>query len=80
MKDAGKIQQLLTEVLTDSERKDLSLRWQLMEKLMAGQTQREIAAELHVSLCKITRGAKILKEPGSISKELIQTIQEHNHE
>lgn len=70
--DAEKIQRLLTEILTDSERKDLDLRWRLMEMLEAGQTQRDIAAELHVSLCKITRGAKILKDPNSVSKKLIQ--------
>ena len=78
--DADEIQRLLAEILTDSERKDLDLRWRLMEMLEAGQTQRDIAAELHISLCKITRGAKILKKPNSISKSLIQETQERNDE
>ncbi|MFC1468107.1 Trp family transcriptional regulator [Verrucomicrobiota bacterium] len=72
LNDADEIQRLLAEIMTDSERKDLDLRWRLMEMLESGQTQRDIAAELHISLCKITRGAKILKKPNSISKRLIQ--------
>ena len=77
--DADEIRRLLSEVMTDAERKDLDLRWRLMEMLEAGQTQRDIAAELHISLCKITRGAKILKQPGSISKQLIQETQQRNN-
>jgi len=78
--DAEVIQRLLTELTTESERKDLVLRWRLMEMLEAGQTQRDIAETLHISLCKITRGAKILKTPGSLSKRLIQATQEHTDE
>ena len=70
--DAETIHRLLMEIMTDSERKDLALRWKLMEMLEMGQTQRDIASELHISLCKITRGAKLLKDPNSLSKKLIQ--------
>ena len=80
LNSADEIHGLLTEIMTDSERKDLNLRWKLMEMLEAGQTQRDIASELHISLCKITRGAKILKAPNSISKKLIQANQERNDE
>jgi TrpR family trp operon transcriptional repressor len=76
LNSAEEIHELLSEIMTDSERKDLGLRWQLMEMLEAGQTQRDIASQLHISLCKITRGAKILKTPNSISKKLIQREQE----
>ena len=34
--------------------------------LSKGETQREIAKKLNVSLCKITRGSKILKEKKSL--------------
>lgn len=76
MDDADEIQRLLSEIMTEAERKDLHLRWQLMERLITGQTQRDIAGQLGVSLCKITRGAKILKNPHSVSKRLIQQAQE----
>ena len=49
------------ELLTESELETLSKRWRIMTMLFNGATQREVAKELHVSLCKITRGAAILK-------------------
>ena len=60
--DLDQMQEFLTEMLTPSERRDLALRWELMRQLKKGIPQRQIAAELGISLCKITRGAKILKQ------------------
>lgn len=60
---------LINELLTKSEISDLTLRWNLLCMLNEGLSQREIAAKLGVSLCKITRGAKILKdEKGAVKK------------
>jgi TrpR family trp operon transcriptional repressor len=61
----------LAEIFTDAEYADIALRWRLMKMLSAGVTQREISAALKISLCKITRGAKILKRPNSISTNLL---------
>jgi TrpR family trp operon transcriptional repressor len=36
-----------------------------MKELHQGKTQRDIASELGISLCKITRGSKILKQDDS---------------
>lgn len=69
--------QFLEEILTPAEQKDLALRWQLMEMLEAGVPQRQIAAELGISLCKITRGAKILKAKNSISQHYLNTGDKH---
>lgn len=63
----------LEEILTPAERKDLALRWQLMQRLQEGVPQRKIAADLGISLCKITRGAKILKDIRSISKRYLES-------
>ena len=54
------------ELLTESELETLSKRWRIMRMLADGSTQREIANELGVSLCKVTRGSKILKNKNSI--------------
>ncbi|MHC4881173.1 MAG: Trp family transcriptional regulator [Planctomycetota bacterium] len=62
------MQDFLSEILTPAERRDLSLRWELMRRLKQGIPQRQIAKELHISLCKITRGARILKQNHSVSK------------
>ena len=56
----------MTEILTEPELETLSKRWRLMYLLKNGYTQRDIAKELKISLCKITRGAKILKSNKSV--------------
>jgi Trp operon repressor len=65
------MERFLGEILTPAELHDLALRWELMNKLSQGDSQRQIASELRISLCKITRGAKILKDVQSISRKFI---------
>lgn len=60
----------LGEILTNTELYDLTKRWELLQLLAAGMTQRKIAQELHISLCKITRGARILKTRHSVCAQL----------
>lgn len=62
------------EIFTPKEIKDLELRWELLKELHAGHAQRTIAARHQISLCKITRGSKILKEPGSVTRKLLDEI------
>ena len=73
IRDPAQMRRFLEEILTPAERKDLSLRWQLMKMLKQGIPQRKIAKELHISLCKITRGAKILKQDDSVSNYYLKT-------
>ena len=56
----------MLEILTKSEVETLSKRWRILTMLKEGYTQREIAQELNVSLCKVTRGSKILKDKNAI--------------
>ena len=72
--DSEKTEALLKEILTDKEISDITLRWQLMKELHAGETQRSIAARHRISLCKITRGSKILKQEASATKEILDRI------
>ncbi len=72
IQEVDHMKSFLEEILTPAERKDLALRWQLMQMLEDGIRQRQIAAELGISLCKITRGAKILKKTQSISKRYLE--------
>ena len=71
--DPTAITQLMEEVLTPSERRNVALRWRLMQMLRDGVTQRAIAEKLGISLCKITRGSRILKTPGSIAARLLHS-------
>ena len=60
------IECLLKELLTNSEINVLSKRWRILELINKGRTQRDIAKELKVSLCKVTRGAKLLKNSDTV--------------
>jgi TrpR family trp operon transcriptional repressor len=69
--DKEQMRQLFAELFTTSEQKDFTLRWNLMKDLYRGLPQREIAANYKISLCKITRGSKILKQKGSYCRKVL---------
>lgn len=69
--DVKTMESFFEEIFTEAERKDLALRWQLMKMLNQKKPQREIASLLRISLCKITRGAKIVKDPESVSRQFL---------
>lgn len=73
-KDVQKIRFFLEELFTPAEIKDISARWQIIKLLQQGLPQRKIAAELHVSLCKITRGSRELKKRNSALKEAVTAM------
>lgn len=62
----AEVEAFLAELLTPGERHDIRLRWDLLERLVRREPQRKIAADLGISLCKITRGARILKTADSV--------------
>ena len=72
--DPQEMEVLFREIFTPNEIGTLTLRWQLLKDLYEGKTQRKIAAEHKISLCKITRGSKILKTRGSYLKKVLDRI------
>ena len=75
-KDKDEMAVLFREIFTPSEIDTLTLRWQLLKDLYEGKTQRKIAAEHKISLCKITRGSKLLKAKGSYLKRVLDDYYE----
>jgi len=71
--DAGLVEGFLREILTPAEIEGISFRWELVKRLDRGQSQRSIGAELGLSLCKITRGSRILKKPDSALRRVLET-------
>ena len=65
---------LFQEIFTPNEIDTLTLRWQLLKDLYEGKTQRKIATEHKISLCKITRGSKLLKAKGSYLKQVLDDL------
>ncbi len=70
--DPGEMEDILVELLTPKEMKDLAMRWQLLKELHRGEPQRAIAERHGISLCKITRGSRILKKKNSAIMRLLQ--------
>jgi len=66
------MQRLMQELLTPKELEDIGRRWQILKDLYAGISQREIAERHKMSLCKVTRGSKVLQSPGSVCKAMIE--------
>ncbi|NIZ47565.1 transcriptional regulator [Spirochaetales bacterium BR208] len=62
---------LIRQILTEKEFSDISKRWDIAKMLHSGVTQRQVASDLHVSLCKITRGSRELKRPNSVIKKAV---------
>ena len=59
------IRDFLQCLLTPAETADIAARWALVKALRQKTPQREIARDLGISLCKITRGSRELKKPES---------------
>jgi TrpR family trp operon transcriptional repressor len=57
-KDADR---LLQDMLTPQELESLAERWQLVQLLAKGMSQRDIAEKLQVSISKVTRGSRVLQ-------------------
>ncbi|MDR0403323.1 MAG: trp operon repressor [Treponema sp.] len=72
--DPELIMSFLRCLLTPAETADIAARWALVKALNAGTPQREIAKNLEVSLCKITRGSRELKKPGSAFRRILDTL------
>ncbi|HLC75994.1 MAG TPA: YerC/YecD family TrpR-related protein [Candidatus Peribacterales bacterium] len=52
---------LLKDILTPQELDSIAERWQLVQMLMEGAPQRDIAEKLGISISKITRGSRMLQ-------------------
>jgi len=68
------IKKVMRALLTPAEIRDIEARWEIVKRLEQGISQRKIAKDLHLSLCKITRGSKELKKKNSVLKKIIRDI------
>lgn len=58
-------------LFTPGEREDFANRWILVKEIDKGTTQREIAKNFNMSLCKITRGSKELNKKDSAFRTVL---------
>ncbi len=74
IKDTDELNLLFEDLLTPAELADVSLRWKLLKALHQGTTQRKIAETYGISLCKITRGSKVLKNKDSVMLKMLNKL------
>ena len=67
-------------LLTPTERREMAQRWILVKELDNGRTQREIAKEYGMSLCKITRGSRELKKDNSAFRRMLDILDKQSRE
>jgi len=70
-KDPLLIKNFLRRLLTPSELSDIAARWALVKALEQKISQREISKTLGLSLCKITRGSKEMKNPDQAFQKML---------
>jgi TrpR family trp operon transcriptional repressor len=71
---------LLDDLLTDKEILDIIDRFLVLDDLYRGKSQRDIASNRRMSLCKITRGSKMLKKKDGYMRKLLSSrYDDHIH-
>lgn len=75
--DVAFIKDFLVCLCTSAEIKDFANRWLLVKEIDRGATQREIAKEFGMSLCKITRGSRELRKPDSAFRKMLNMLKEN---
>lgn len=61
VKSPKEAKMLLQDILTPQELDSLCERWQLVQRLYKGASQREIAEDLGISISKVTRGSRAMQ-------------------
>ena len=69
--DANLIKDFLHCLLSPAEIADIATRWALVKALAKKTPQREIAKTLGISLCKITRGSREMKNPNKAFQKML---------
>lgn len=74
LKSKNEVEEFVRDMFTPNEFDTLAKRWRIIKMLNEGYTQRDIAKELQVSLCKVTRGSKILKNKNSVIYRYLKEV------
>ena len=74
IKDKDELEQLFKDLFTPAELDDLTLRWKLLKDLHKKIPQRKIAEKYSISLCKITRGSKVLKKKECVITNILKQL------
>jgi TrpR family trp operon transcriptional repressor len=71
----AELEDLITDLFTPAERKDLWERWCIVDLLFKGIAQRDIRDQLGVSISKVTRGSRELQFGTGAFRRLWEKLQ-----
>ncbi len=74
VRDPAEMRRVLSDLLTRSELAALRKRWTILRLLRDGVPQREIARRIGGSLCNVTRGARLMRNPRCASAALLDRV------
>jgi len=63
---------LLEDILTPQELDSLAERWQIVQELEKGISQRDISKKLGVSISKVTRGSRVMQYGTGAFKQFLK--------
>ena len=69
--DPALIKDFFSSLYTPAEADEIAKRGALVKEIARGRPQREIAKDLGLSLCKLTRGSRELKKEDSSFKKML---------
>lgn len=72
--DPAEMRRVLADLLTRSEYAAVLKRWKILRLLRTGLSQREVAHRIGGSLCNVTRGARLLRQPTCASALLMDRL------
>ena len=61
-KDRELLKAFFQDILSPAEYKELGVRWQIVKQLAAGNSQRDVAKNLHTAIATVTRGSRELED------------------
>lgn len=65
---------ILEELLSPHELDTLAERWQIVQLLLQGHSQREVRDLLHVAIATVSRGARVVKYGSGMLKKYYQRL------
>lgn len=72
-KNKSFLDEFLQDILTPKEYEVLAIRWQIVQLLAEGLTQREITERLKTGIATVTRGSRELRDTNGAFMKLLQS-------
>lgn len=66
------LEKFLSELLTESEVRDVAVRWAILNDLMKNVPQREIAKKYSTSVAKVNKGSNMLKNKSAYTTKMLK--------